>query len=66
MNSYFWIDAINLEWSIVYFKGSQVLISKKKLQFFSLNIMFVLANSVDPDEIPHYAAFNLDLFCLQL
>ena len=29
-------------------------------------IMFVLANGVDPDELPHYAAINLDLLCLQL
>ena len=28
MNSSFWIDAINLEWPIVYFKGSQAIISK--------------------------------------
>ena len=26
---------------------------------------FVLANSVDPDEIPHHAAFHLGLCCLQ-
>ena len=41
---------------------------KTKLQFFSLKINFVLANSVDldPDEMPHYAALNLDLLCLQL
>ena len=32
----------------------------------SLKIIFVLANSVDPDEMPHYAAFNLALFSLQL
>ena len=25
------------------------------LQFFSLKIIFVLANSVDPEEMPHYA-----------
>ena len=38
-----------------------------KLQFSSLNIIFVLANSVDPDEMPHYyAAFNLGILCLQL
>ena len=60
MNSSFWIDAINLEWSIVYFKGSQVLISKQNYGF-SLKIIFVLANSVDPDEMPHYEAFNPDL-----
>ena len=33
---------------------------------FSLKIIFVLANSVDPDEMPQYAAFNPDLLCLQL
>ena len=27
---------------------------------------FCLSNSVDPDEMPHYAAFNLDLLCLKL
>ena len=46
-------------------KGSRVLISKQDC-IFSLKIIFVLANSVDPDEMPHYAAFNLDLLCLQL
>ena len=25
---------------------------------------FVLANSEDPDEMPHYAAFHLGLHCL--
>ena len=28
--------------------------------------IFELANSVDPDEMPHNAAFNLCLLCLQL
>ena len=37
-----------------------------KIAVFSLKIIFVLANSVDPDEMPHYVAFNLDLLCLQL
>ena len=31
---------------------------------FSLKIVFVLANSVDPDEMLHYAAFHLGLHCL--
>ena len=30
-----------------------------KLYFFLSEIGFVLANSVDPDEMLHYAAFNL-------
>ena len=37
-----------------------------KIAIFSLKIIFVLENSVDPDEMPHYAAFNLGLLCLQL
>ena len=30
----------------------------------SMKIVFILANSADPDEIQHYAAFHLDLHCL--
>ena len=33
--------------------------------FLSLKIVFVKANSVDPDEMPHYLAFLLGLQCLQ-
>ena len=51
MDSSFWVDEINLEWSIVYIKG-----------LLSLNI--VLANSADPDEMQHYGAFHLGLHCL--
>ena len=32
--------------------------------FLSLKIDFVIANIVDPDEMPHYAAFHLGLHCL--
>ena len=32
--------------------------------FFSLKIVFVLANNVDPVEIPHHAVFHLGLHCL--
>ena len=35
-----------------------------KIAVVSLKIIFVLTDSVDPDEMPHYAAFNLDLLCL--
>ena len=31
--------------------------------FLSLKIVLILANSVDPDEMQHYAAFHLDLDC---
>ena len=32
--------------------------------FLSPKIGFVLANSTDPDEMPHYAAFHLGHHCL--
>ena len=32
--------------------------------FLSLKVVFVLANSVDSDEMPHSAAFHLGLHCL--
>ena len=32
--------------------------------FLSLKIVFILANSVYPDEMPHHAAFHLGLHCL--
>ena len=50
-------------WSILYIEGSQVIIPKN-IVFFSLKIDFILANSADPDEMPHYAAFHLGLLCL--
>ena len=53
MDSSFWFDAINLGWSIVYIEGAQVIIKKKYIVFLSLKIVFVLANSVDPDEMQH-------------
>ena len=35
-----------------------------KIIFISLRILIVLANSVDPDEMPHHAEFHLGLHCL--
>ena len=34
-----------------------------KIEFPTLKIILVLAISVDPDEMLHYAAFHLDLHC---
>ena len=45
-------------------KGSQVVISKQNVVFQSLKIDFVLANSVNPDEMTHYATFHLGFHCL--
>ena len=62
MDSSFWFDTVNLGWSIVNIEGSQVI--KFPNCFSSLKITFVLANSVDPDEILHYVALYLGLHCL--
>ena len=64
MNSSFWIDAINLECSMIEKSGHRLQFLNR-ITVFSLKIIFVLANSVYPDEMPHYAAFNLGLLCLQ-
>ena len=53
------IDTISMDLSILHFKGSQV-----ELSNLSLKIVFILANSADPDEMPNYGAFHLSLYCL--
>ena len=40
------------------------LLFQNKIVFLSQTIVFVLANSVDPDEMPHSKAFHLGLHCL--
>ena len=67
MDSSLWIDTINLGWSIIYTEGLQAIVSKQYRNSFSEEklIVFILANSEDPDEMPHYAAFHLALHCLQ-
>ena len=58
MDFSFWFDIINLEWSIKYIKGPRLYFTSK-IVFLSLKTVFVLANSVDPDEMLLYAAFHL-------
>ena len=36
---------------------------KKNVIFVCLKIFYALTNSVDPDEMPQYAAFHLGLIC---
>ena len=59
MDSSFWFNTINLGRSIVYGYNFQI-----KIEFLSLKVVFVLANSVDPDEMLHYAANHLGLHFL--
>ena len=49
------LHIIGSGWFIINIEGSQVMISKN-IVFLSLKINnFVLANSADPDEMPHNA-----------
>ena len=60
MDSSFWSDTKNLgKYSIVHIKGCQVTISKKYCED-----LFTFTNGVDPDEMLHYDAFHLGLYCL--
>ena len=54
-------DTIKSGWPIVYIEGSEVIICKTNV-FLSLKINFVLENSEDPDEMPHYASSAPSLF----
>ena len=45
-------------------RGHKIIISKKYCICVSLKINFLLANSADPDEMPHHAAFHLGPHCL--
>ena len=58
------IDTISMSLSILYFKGFSVQISINGV-FLSLKIVFILANSADPDEMLPYAAFHLGIHCLR-
>ena len=46
--------------SIVHFRGSQIAFLNYDV-FLILKVVLVLANSADPDEMQHYAAFHLGL-----
>ena len=50
------IDTIHLGWYIVYIEALQVILNKYCISFSEAR--FDLANSVNPDEMPHNAAFH--------
>ena len=57
------IDTISMERAILYFQRLLVAFSIK-LYILSLKNVFILANGVDPDEMPPYVVFYLGLHCL--
>ena len=60
MDSSFWFDTIKLGYSMVAGYNFQ-----KYIVLYCLKIFFTFANSVEPVEMQHYAAFQLGLHCLQ-
>ena len=65
MDFFFWFDTTNLGWSIVHIRGVRLLFSKHNVTVFLCLKIFLFLYSVDPDEMQDYAAFHLDLHCLQ-
>ena len=63
MSRLIYVDTISIDLSILYLMGctSKFLFNGV---FLSLKMVFILANSADPDEMPLYAAFHLGLHCL--
>ena len=58
------LHTIQSGWSIVSLEGSTVIFCKHTLiVYLSQKIYFLLANSADPNEMPHDAAFHLGLHC---
>ena len=57
------IKAIRMGSSDIYLRGHRSEFLNYDL-FLSQRIGFTLTNSVDPDEMQHYAAFYLGLHCL--
>ena len=53
-------DTISMGLPILYLKGFLIIVS------LSLKVVLILANSADPDEMQHYAAFHLGLTCLAM
>ena len=57
-------DTVESGWSTVYIGVTCYNFQIKIVLLIIRRFVFVLANSVDPDEMPHYAAFYLVLHCL--
>ena len=52
------LDTVKSESSILYIEGPQALILIKYIAFFSPKIDLVVANSTDPDKMPHNISQN--------
>ena len=62
MDSSFWFD--KNKWDSPLYMSRGVRLKPKKCILLS-EYLFTFTNSVDPDEMQHYAALHLGLHCLQ-
>ena len=58
MDSSFWFNTIHLKGPLYILRGHRLYVPIK-IVFLSLKIVFVLAYSVDSDEMPHYAICSI-------
>ena len=67
MDSSFWFDTINRDspFTPLYISRGVRFYLKKNIVFFLSEDLFYPNKQVEPDEMPHYAAFHLGLHCLQ-
>ena len=65
VDSSFWFTPIYLGCPLYLSRGFKLLFLKRILYYFVWKSFFTFTNSVDPDEMQHYAAFHLGLHCLQ-
>ena len=63
MDSSFWFDTINYRMVHCIYRGVTGYSFQMETVFHSLKFIFIFANSVDPDEMPHDVAFHLGLHC---
>ena len=65
MDSSFCFDTAMLGWSLILYISGGAGYNFQKYYILLSEYLFYLTNSVDPDEMQHYAAFDLGLHCLQ-
>ena len=61
MEFHFWFDAYTWDGPLYILRGHRLLFPHRSV-FLLLKILFVIANSVDPDEMPHNVFINMDTF----
>ena len=64
MDTSFWFDTIIWDSPLYISRGVRLFLFIFLILYFVSEDLFIFTNSVDPDEMQHYAAFHLGLHCL--